>query len=91
MIFRLCWYFGLGALAHWLWIGSHVDVSDIFTWVCILLGPLMVLAWLFVKAFWLFLVLILMGIIAFIVWVGVDDFKRRRRRKIIRIQPRGKS
>lgn len=80
---RLIWYFGMGALAHYLWIGSHVDLSDIFTYVCLLLGPVLVLVWAFSKAFWAALGLMLIALVVCIVWYYYEKimvWKRRRER-----------
>jgi len=85
---RIAFYFGMGALAHWLWIGSHVDPDNIFTWVCFLLGPVMVMAWLFVKMLWLFVVLLLLAGAIGLFWYVYDEVKRRKRRSDI-IKNRG--
>lgn len=77
---RLLVYFGFGALAHWLWIGSHVDPTDIFTYVCLLLGPLMCLVWVFAKALWVGIGLALGSAIIVAVWLTMDYVQRQRRR-----------
>lgn len=80
---RLIWYFGMGSLAHYLWIGSHVDLSDIFTYVCLLLGPIMVLVWAFSKAFWAALGLMLIAFVVGVGWYYYDKlmaWNRRRKR-----------
>ncbi len=86
MIFRLAWYFGMGALAHWLWIGAHVDPTDIFTYVCFLLGPIMCLAWLVAKMFWLGVALIVLGVVGMYVFADHIDrlilrWRRWRKRR----------
>lgn len=80
----LIWYLGMGCLAHWLWIGSHVDPSDVFTYVCLLLGPLMVLVWLLMKAAWWLLVvvaLVVLGGFAVIFGDNVATWNRMRKRR----------
>lgn len=77
---RLIVYFGFGALAHWLWIGSHVDPTDIFTYVCLLLGPLMCLVWVFAKAFWVGIVMFLVTVVGFVVWAAMAWVQKQRRK-----------
>lgn len=77
------WYLGMGALAHWLWVGPHADFADMFTHACLLLGPFMVTAWLVMKAFWW--VLLAMAVVsglglAWLIYGVISDFLRRRRR-----------
>lgn len=83
---RLALYFGMGALAHWLWIGATVDPSDIFTWICFLLGPFMVLAWLIMKAAWWTLVGVMLcgAVFACAFFYGfIESWYRTRKRRAV--------
>lgn len=76
-----CWL-GMGMLAHWLWIGSHIDVADAFDWACLLIGPPMVLGWLVMKSLWWFLLAVVVGVLGVCAWIGYDEFSRWRRRRL---------
>jgi hypothetical protein len=85
---KLALYIGMGFLAHWLWLGSHIDPDDAFSWACLLLGPIMVFVWLAVKGVWLALcgVLIIVGVI--FLWVQIDEIGRRWRRRRLPLRKR---
>lgn len=82
---RLISYAGLGFLAHWLWIGATIDPTNTFTWVCLLLGPLMCLAWVISKMFWLGIAAIVLGVLFGIAVLFADELdgwiNRMKRRK----------
>lgn len=80
-IVYLAWYFGFGCLAHWLWIGSHVDPYDMFTWVCLLLGPIMCIAWLIVHALLWILVLLAVSVLVVAGILAYEIYDRAQRRK----------
>lgn len=80
-VVRIAAYFGMGFLALWLWIGNTVDLihGGAFPWVCLLLGPFMVLLWSVIKVSYVlltFMVLSLVGAALFLVY----DFWRIKRR-----------
>lgn len=80
MIIRLLSYFGFGALAHWLWIGSLVDPTDIFTYVCLLLGPIMCFVWVFAKAFWVGILIALVAAMVVALVLTMQWVQKQRRR-----------
>lgn len=77
---RILFYLGMGALAHWLWLGSHFDPNDVFTWVCLLLGPLMVFVWVVKLAAWWVLALFLFSVFVAGAFWFVEVVKRPRNR-----------
>lgn len=82
----LVFYLGMGALTHWLWLGEHLDPSNVFGWACIGAWVALLPAWVVWKfsGVALGLVLLVLGIVLFLLcWESrpLKEWRRNRMRR----------